>query len=44
MDEGICRWIEEMVVTEGFVEFEGIGREAEQLVDKGEWVHGRGVG
>ena len=44
MDEGIGRWIEEMVVTEGFVEFEGVSREVEQQVDKGEWVHGRQVG
>lgn len=33
-----------MVVTEGFVELKGIGREVEKLVDKGGWVHGRGLG
>lgn len=33
-----------MVVTEGFVEGEGIGREVNTLVDNGGWVDGRGVG
>lgn len=33
-----------MVVIEGFVEVEGIGREVEKLVNKGGWVDGRGVG
>lgn len=44
MNEGIGRWIKEMVVIEGFVEVEGIGREVEKLVNKGGWVDGRGVG
>lgn len=33
-----------MVVIKGCVEVEGIGREVEKLLDKGGWVHGRGVG
>lgn len=35
MNERIGSWMEETVVTEGVVEFEGTNREVGQLADKG---------
>lgn len=40
--EGLGRGLEEMVVTEGFMEVEGTGRE-ERAANKGGRVDGRGI-
>lgn len=40
--KGLVRWLEEMVVTEGFMEVEGTGRE-EMAANKGGRVDGRGI-